>query len=113
MQQIAKFSGRKEQSRIPVSGDMVKARSLLPAELARNTAVVFVRYQDKVYGVTTSSLVPKEAVLERDEQGQICGIAAVVGGSGNDCVIAETYELIESLSWMAEGSGEDDSEYGN
>ena len=82
-QQAAFHPGFLESSQIPRTGKRVAAKSLLPADsenLGRNSVALFVEYNSTIYAAHPDELVPADAVLERDQHGQICGIPAVSGG---------------------------------
>jgi len=43
-------------------------------------ASVFVEVGSQIFSVRPQQMVPREAVIQRDEQSQIVGISAVTGG---------------------------------
>lgn len=70
---------------IPKSESMVKLSSLMTEEDVKthedyHLASIGVKVAESYFFLPKSQMVPKDAIIQRDEQGLMLGIPAIVGG---------------------------------
>ncbi len=87
MNQVTKYTGRYETAEsLPRSKKMISASSLVPesqANLLKQIAGIFVKYDNRVFLVSRNEMVPKGTSLVLDTSQQLCGIPAVAGGQAS------------------------------
>ncbi len=69
---------------LPKAESMVTVSSMMSQQdhnqFQKGLASVFVEVGSQIFSVRPQQMVPREAVIQRDEQSQIVGISAVTGG---------------------------------
>jgi methylmalonyl-CoA mutase cobalamin-binding subunit len=69
---------------LPKAESMVTVSSMMSqqdhSQFQKGLASIFVEVGSQIFSVRPQQMVPKEAVIQRDEQSQIVGISAVSGG---------------------------------
>lgn len=80
--QLCARSQKSEQ--VPKTDNMVAVSSMMSqqdhVQFNKGLASVFVEIGTQIFSVRPQQMVPREAVIQRDEQSQIVGISAVTGG---------------------------------
>lgn len=69
---------------LPKVESMVTVSSMMSqqdhSQFQKGLASVFVEVGSQIFSVRPQQMVPREAVIQRDEESQIVGISAVTGG---------------------------------
>ena len=82
---IKKLSARTQDTKqLPKTESMVTVSSMMSqqdhSQFNKGLASVFVEVGSQIFSVRPQQMVPRDAVIQRDEQSQVIGISAVSGG---------------------------------